>query len=73
MSDTENQEKGSSSENLDPANPGNATEHAQTMDESATKHVKKPYDHLFIHLFILFAYLFIYLFIYIILNRYSEK
>ena len=44
MSDTESQEKGSSSENEDPANPENATEHAETRDESATDHVKKPYD-----------------------------
>ena len=44
MSDTESQEKGSSSENEDPVNPENASEHAETRDESAIEHVNKPYD-----------------------------
>ena len=44
MSDTESQDKSSSSENKDPVNPENATEHAETSDESAIEHVKKPYD-----------------------------
>ena len=44
MNDTESQEKGSSSENEDPVNPENATEHAETRDESAIEHVKKPYE-----------------------------
>ena len=44
MSDTESQEKGSLSENENPVNPENVTEHAETRDESAIEHVKKPYD-----------------------------
>ena len=44
MSDTQSQEKGSCSENEDPVNPENVTEYAETWDESATEHVKKPYD-----------------------------
>ena len=44
MSDTESQEKGSSRENEDPVNPENATGHAETRDESAIEHGKKPYD-----------------------------
>ena len=44
MSGTESQEKSSSSENEDPVNPENATGHAETWTESATEHVKKPYD-----------------------------
>ena len=44
MSDTESQEKGSSSKNENPANPENATEHAENRDQSAIEHVKKPYD-----------------------------
>ena len=44
MSDTESQEKGSSRENEDPVNAESATEHAETRDESAIDHVKKPYD-----------------------------
>ena len=44
MNDTESQEKGSSSENEDPFNPENATEHAKTSAESAIEHVKKSYD-----------------------------
>ena len=44
FSDTESQEKGSSSKNEDPVNPENATEHAETRDESAIEHVKKPYE-----------------------------
>ena len=44
MNDTERQDKISSSENEDPVNPENATEHAETSDESAIVHVKKPYD-----------------------------
>ena len=44
MSDTQSQEKVSSSENKDPVNPENATEYAKTRDESVTEHVKKPYD-----------------------------
>ena len=44
MSDTESQEKGSSSENEDPVNPENATEHAETRDKNAIEHVKKPYE-----------------------------
>ena len=44
MNDTESQDKVSSSENEDPVNPENATEHAETSDESAIVHVKKPYD-----------------------------
>ena len=44
MSDSESQEKGSSSENEDPVNPKSATEHAETTDESAIEHVKKPYE-----------------------------
>ena len=44
MSDTESQGKGSSSENEDPVNPENATEHAEARDESAIEHVKKTYD-----------------------------
>ena len=44
MSDTENREKDSSSENGDPVNPENATEHAETRDESVIEHVKKPYE-----------------------------
>ena len=44
MIDTESQEKGSSSENDDPVNPENATEHAETREESAIEHVKKTYD-----------------------------
>ena len=43
MNDTERQDKVSSSENEDPVNPENATEHAETSDESAIVHVKKPY------------------------------
>ena len=35
MSDIESQEKGSSSENEDPGNLENATEHAETRDKSA--------------------------------------
>ena len=44
MSDTESQEKDSSSENEEPVQPENGTEHAETRDESAIEHVKKPYD-----------------------------
>ena len=44
MSDTESQEKGSSGETEDTVIPENATEHAETRDESAIEHVKKPYD-----------------------------
>ena len=44
MSDTESQEKGSSSENEDPVNPENANEQAEARDKSANEHVKKPYD-----------------------------
>ena len=44
MSDTESQDKGSSSENEDPVNPENATEHAETKNESAIEPLKKPYD-----------------------------
>ena len=44
MSDTESQDKGSSSEDEDPVNPENATEHAETKDESAIEPLKKPYD-----------------------------
>ena len=44
MSDIESQEKGSFSENEDPVHPENATEHAETKDESAIEHAKKPYD-----------------------------
>ena len=44
MSDTQSQEKDSCSENKDPVNPENVTEYAETSDESATEHVKKPYD-----------------------------
>ena len=44
FSDTESQEKGSSSKNEDPVNPENATEHAETRDESAIEHVKKHYE-----------------------------
>ena len=44
MSDTESQEKGSFSENEDTVNPENATEHAESRDESAIEQVKKAYD-----------------------------
>ena len=44
MSDTRSQEKGSSSENKDPVNSENATEHADTRGEIAIEHIKKPYD-----------------------------
>ena len=44
MGDTESHEKGSSSENEDPVNSENATEHAETRDKSAIEYVKKPYD-----------------------------
>ena len=44
MSNTESQEKGIPSESEDPVNPENATEHAETRDESGIEHVKKPYD-----------------------------
>ena len=44
MSDSESQEKGSSSENEDPFNLKNVTQHAETKNESAIEHVKKPYD-----------------------------
>ena len=44
MSDSESQEKGSSSENEDPFNLKNVTQHAETRNESAIEHVKKPYD-----------------------------
>ena len=40
MSDTKNQEKGSSSENEDPVNPENATEYAETRNESAIEHIE---------------------------------
>ena len=44
MSGTESQENGSSIENKEPVNSENATEHAETRDESAIEHVRKPYD-----------------------------
>ena len=44
MSDTGSQEKGSSSENKDPVNSENVTEHADTRDEIAIEHIKKSYD-----------------------------
>ena len=44
MSDTESQDKGSTSESEDPVNPENETEHAETRDESAIEPVKKPYN-----------------------------
>ena len=40
MSNTEIQEKGSSSENGDPVNPENTTEHAETTDKSTIEYVK---------------------------------
>ena len=39
-----NQKKGSFSDNEDPVSPENDTEHAETRDESAIEHVKKPND-----------------------------
>ena len=42
MSDTESQEKGSFNENENLIKPENATEHAETREESAIEHVKKP-------------------------------
>ena len=44
MSDTESQEKDSSSENEDPVDLENTSENAKTRDESAIEHVKKPYN-----------------------------
>ena len=38
-----NSRKGISSKIEDPVNPENATEHAETRNESAIEHVKKPY------------------------------
>ena len=43
MSDPESQEKGSSSENGNPINPENATEHGETRNESVIEHAKRSY------------------------------
>ena len=42
MSNTESQEKGSSSEDKDLFNPKNVTEHAETRYERFIEHIEQP-------------------------------